>query len=178
MMVFISSKRDFRQKTLGCSACLSLIGRGRRRSIRPGIIYLVNGETDTIGHFGRRVERGSDLSFDRRQCQLPFKTHPLLKKTHKRKIWDKSIQFAPLLNDKGAKETIGSHVVQSLQLNLTNEGQSNPFKRCSSYQNFCCFYESKHRGSDGPAPLDYGSDLGDLDGLKINRDGFLLLMSG
>jgi hypothetical protein len=61
MKVFISCKRDFRQKTLGCSACLSLIGRVRPRSVRPVIIYLVNGETDTTGHFGRSVEQVSDL---------------------------------------------------------------------------------------------------------------------
>jgi hypothetical protein len=53
----ISFKRDLRQKGLGCNTCLGL--RGDKR---PKSVYLVDGENDTTGHFGRSVELGSDLS--------------------------------------------------------------------------------------------------------------------
>jgi hypothetical protein len=55
LKVFISLKRDLRQKALGRSTCLGLVGYERPKSVRPVIIYLVDGENDTTGHFGRSV---------------------------------------------------------------------------------------------------------------------------
>ena len=58
----VAFKGDLRQKGVGCSTCLGLIGDKRPKSVCPVIIYLVDGENDTTGHFGRSVEQGSDLS--------------------------------------------------------------------------------------------------------------------
>ena len=55
LKVFISLKRDLRQKVLGRSTCLSLLGDKRPKSVRPVIIYLVDGENNTTGRFGRSV---------------------------------------------------------------------------------------------------------------------------
>jgi hypothetical protein len=57
MKVFISLKRDFEKEILRCSTCLGLVEHEQPKYVRTVIIYLVEGENDTTGHFGRSVEQ-------------------------------------------------------------------------------------------------------------------------
>jgi hypothetical protein len=110
--------------------------------------------------------------FDR--TKLSFVPNALYEGCYFMKIWDDSIRSALIWDDAKVTieendNTIGYYENRPLNLKMKNGTQLEPFKRCLSYQHYCCFIKSKLQGE---APGDFGSDPG---GQNVHRNDIMIL---